>query len=236
MYNLKKEKLRMILGSLFVIVIFLSAYAAFGNPSLAPNNANNSSNASSSNTSQIFFVSGNVNGSVVGYLNNIVLSLNFNKTDSVNYTTELSGIVSNAISSMQASNEISEYTPLSINDTSYSILLSNMSAYEFQQGLRNMVSNALSSKNIKLSNNISMSSIINSIIIVNATTRINLPPKITLNYSTQAVQVTPPSQNISMSIEPLLPIGTNVPLHIIAGVNQNGRISNSQFRVSEINS
>ncbi|MGC8572125.1 MAG: hypothetical protein ACP5LH_02500 [Candidatus Micrarchaeia archaeon] len=229
---MKKEKLKMILSSLFVVIIFLSAYAAFGNPTAAPNKANNSSNITNNSKVKTFLLSESINGILSGYPNSVGLNINLSKVNNISSRAELSSIVGNELANMMSSNEISEYQEASTNGTLYTILLSNMSAYQFQQTIIGDVKNALNSSNII--NKTSIINTINSIIIVNSTAYVMLPSNITFGAGLQSIKIKPPITSKSISIAPLLPIGTNIPLTVLTVVDQYGNIYNNNFKVSYI--
>ncbi|MGC8649148.1 MAG: hypothetical protein ACP5UN_02940 [Candidatus Micrarchaeia archaeon] len=126
---MEKKKLSMVLGSIFVFVIFLSAYAAFSSP-----NINNFSNQNSTNTKVVktLMVSGNVNGIIMNYSSEVTIYIN-----NSNYTTK----VENVLSDYENKNYISSYIPTSSKNNSFSVLLQNMSAYQLQQTLENITNN-----------------------------------------------------------------------------------------------
>jgi hypothetical protein len=127
----EKKKLGMILGSIFVFIIFLSSYAAFSSPNI--NNFNNQTNTNKT-AIKTFLVSGNVNGTITNYSNEFIIYIN-----NSNYTAN----VENMLSNYEKNGYINNYIPISAKNNSFSILLQNMSAYQLQQELENITDNSV---------------------------------------------------------------------------------------------
>jgi len=198
---MEKKKLEMLIGSIFVFLIFISAYASFSSP--VSNNFGNRTNQSKTKV-QTFLVSGNVNGVIVNYTDSASVYLNNSK---YNYTS----IVENTLNSYEQNNYIIDYTNGS-KSNSFDILLQNISAYSLQQKLANITNNN---------------------IVCNSTAILLIPSRITLQYGSQSITVFLPNKTTkAVPISPLLPIGTNIPVHINAFVTKQGYVYNNNISIS----
>jgi hypothetical protein len=122
--NENRKKQIIFIGTMFVAVMFISSYAAFGN------NSNYTSSSSTTTVSNLktYFASGAANGIVSGYSRGATVELSNSLT---NATTgnQIVGI----LSTMQANGSISSYLEFNNN---FQVLLSTMNAYSLQQILQ----------------------------------------------------------------------------------------------------
>ncbi len=114
----RKKKILTLLGSLFVLVIFITGYAASGDGISGGNSRSNESNRSSNVTYYPAF--GVANAVVIGYGN--LTELNLLNVSSANSILD-------ALNGMQANNTISAYSQLGSTVNVYL----NGSAYAFEQ-------------------------------------------------------------------------------------------------------
>lgn len=113
----KTKKLIFFIGSLFVAIIFLSSYAAFGN------NGNSSTTTSTIKQQQTFFSTGTSTATVINYSDvvNITLRSGVNKS-----AINMSGL----LSQLQANGTIQNYI---YSNGNYQVILYGVSAYNLQQ-------------------------------------------------------------------------------------------------------
>ncbi len=123
----KTKKIVFFIGSLFVAVIFLSSYLAFGN--------NNTSAQGSTTTTvrpvQTVFVTGSVNGTVSGYGSLANLTVNASQK----------GIAGNVLSSLEANGLVDSYISTGYG---YQVALYNLSAYSLGQEVAMAAGNSVS--------------------------------------------------------------------------------------------
>ncbi len=94
-----KKKIEL-LASIFVAVIFLTSYAAFGS-----NGSNTTTTTVSSNPGQTFYAVGNVTGAITGYGPALSLTMKCNASAMSNESAMLNDLLAN----LEANNSISNY-------------------------------------------------------------------------------------------------------------------------------
>lgn len=118
--NQKTKNLILLLGAVFVAIIFLSSYLSFNN-----NNAASTSTSTIKNV-QTVYASGAANGIISNYSGIVYITSN--------YTNSTKSDVANALLNLQSSGAVQSYVYL--NNT-FQVILGNVSAYTFQQTLYN---------------------------------------------------------------------------------------------------
>jgi len=192
-----KKRLTTFLLSLFVAVIFIGSYAAFGNISTG-----NSTSTTTVHIGQTYFVTGSANAVVSGYSSAAEVQVIGNDT--------IVSMVGNTLTQLQNNGSVSSYFQYG---TGYNVFLNSYSPYQLQQLLYGMYPT--------------------NTIRVNSSTYVSLPKTIPLYYSTQQVQVGLPGRNYSVSMAPIIAIGSNVPVAIKAIIFANGTLYNNQITVNE---
>ncbi len=213
-----------IIGSIFIGLIFVSSYFELGNnnSSTTPGSLlNNSSNKNCTGT----FAINETNAIIVNYSSNFILAINksFNanegnaiKTSALNIAN-ISNVLNNTLSTVNSTNNIS-FTI--INNNTYDVLLSNMSAYNFQQ----IIYQKLQSYNYNNSKS-NVSNLVN----LKGATFIKLPHVLSFKpYSSVISQrAIIKNQTYSINIYPLRKINSTIPVEIQALMNKNGICQNS---------
>lgn len=172
---------------------------------VANNNVNENQTASSTTTiPKSYYVAGNANVIVTGYALAAVVSLDTNSPSVI-------AQVGNTMSKLESNGSINNYIA---NSKSFNVFLGTMNAYSLQQLLYNTTGN--------------------SIVTINATTYVSFPSQINLYYGSQSTPVYVPGSNYSVTIMPLLPLKTSVPVSIHALVTSNGTVYDNQIIIKPV--
>ncbi len=190
----KRKRLIFLIGALFVGIMFLSSYGAFGNNS----GTASTTTAPTSSIPATYFVTNNfTNGTIYSYSN---------------ITVKFVSNVSNAtllLNSLELNGSLESFTG---SGNVYKISLGNMSIEDLNR--------FFSSRGI--------------IVNMSGSAMIGVPKNVVLYYSTKGesipVNVTLPVHNFSEPMR-ILPIGSNVPVHIIATVFPNGTAYQESFSI-----
>ncbi len=189
-----KKKTLELIGTIFITVIFIASYAAFGS------NGSNTTSTTTITPQKTYFVSGTANGTVNGYGAGITIQI---------MNQSAASAVANVLAEMQSNSSISTY--VSTANGSYEAFAQNINAYQLQQAL------------YKRTNANSVS--------VQALTTFTLPVSITMYYNTQAIPVTMPQKNYTVTLSPLVGTGSQIRLRLQALVTANGTIYDNQLNI-----
>jgi hypothetical protein len=146
-------------------------------------------------TGPSYFMVGDANATVEGWSQNVQISTN--RSDNASYS-----IVANVLASMQANGTVSNY--LSVGNGTFSAYLVNVTAYALQSRLDVLLGNSIAT--------------------VQSATTVMLPSQMTMYYYSQPIPVQVHSRNYTVSIEPLKPIGSIVPVTVQGTVTASGNI------------
>jgi hypothetical protein len=201
----KTKKLIFFIGALFVGVIFLTSYAAFGN-----NTLRNTSNGSSSSTTvknvQTYFATGKTNATIVNYSEVAYIT-------PLNLSNSSKSRLNDFVSLLQQNGTIQNYA---LTNNTYQVYLSNLSAY----GLQQLIYNRFNSSNM---------------VSVGATAYLRVPQSVNLYYSNSSpsISVAVPSRNYTLFLTGIKSIGTKINVTVSALIMSNGGIFNNQIRISQ---
>ena len=209
----KKNQIILIIGSIFVFLMFLSTYFNFIN-----NNANTAPSSSSTLLNHTnctgSFAENSTNAIIANYSPSIILSINksFNFNSINENISKVSNTINNTLNKLNSTGFIDFEM---IDNTTYHILvLNNTNAYNLQNKIFNSIPNNISANKPNIIN----------ILKVSAISYIKIPSIITFNiYSTQITQREILKNTIyNISIYPLLPVGTSIPVTVQGVINNKG--------------
>ena len=165
MVSENKKKKIMFIGSMVVALMFISSYASFGN-----NNISTSTTTIQRNTGPEYYVSGDVNATIIGYSQNVLLRAS-------NNSSSMQKGIASSLSRMETNGSISNYVQV---PGGYDIVTNSMDAY----ALQHYFSNSYGASNVSVSSK----------------STVKLPLTVILYYLGSPIRVAPTgTYNISIS-------------------------------------
>ncbi|MCL4363456.1 hypothetical protein M1439_03350 [Candidatus Marsarchaeota archaeon] len=165
MVSENKKKKIMFIGSMVVALMFISSYASFGN-----NNISTSTTTIQKSAGPEYYVSGEVNATIIGYSQNALLKI-FSNSSSMQKS------IASTLSRLETNASISNYAQVT---DGYDIVTGNMDAY----ALQHYFSNSYGASNVSVS----------------AKSTVKLAPNVVLYYLGRPIGVaTAGTYNISIS-------------------------------------
>ncbi len=211
---MNKSQIILVIGSIFVFAMFLSTYFTFTNNN-APAAPSTVQNSTSLQNCTGIFATNDTNAIIVNYSNNFIISVN--KSLSLNSVNSNATIISNSINeTLNKLNASGEISFLVLNNATYHVLiLKNNTAYNMQNIIsNNMQSNKIASNAIEAFKLFSISSISHA----------DLPSILSFKaYSQQFTQrEILKNTQYNLSIYPILPINSVVPVTVQGLITSNG--------------
>jgi hypothetical protein len=200
----KTKRLIFFIGAIFVGIIFLTSYAAFGHNNTTSNDSSSSSTILKS--VQTVFATGKTNGTITNY-------------SAVAYVTPLGlsnsskNNLSAFMSQLQENGTLDNYV---LTNNTYQVYLSNLSAYRLQQLLYN-----------KFNSNNSVS------VTATADLMVPQSVNLYYSNSSPPINVALTSKNYTVSLTGLKSIGMKVNLTVSALITTQGSVFNNQIRLSQ---
>lgn len=220
---MKKSQVILIIGSVFVFMMFLSTYFTFTNNN-APAAPSAPQNSTSLQNCTGLFATNDTNAIIANYSNNFIVSVN--KSFGFNSINSSVAQASNAINrTLNKLNSTGEISFLMLDNTTYHVLiLKNTSAY----ALQNIIFNSIPAGEIG-SNTLGIFRLFS----IYSVSRAELPSILSFKAYSQRFAQREILKNTwyNLSIYPLMPINAVVPVAVQALVNSNGLCQGS-IRIS----
>ncbi len=192
------KKLLEVLGSIFVAVIFIASYAAFG--STGPTNMQPSTTSTIPPTT---FGIGNTNALIYGYGQLMYIDINCNNSSVVNLTNSK---ITNVLSELEINNSINNY--FSSNLTTFNVYTGKSDSF----GVKAVVNSSLDNSSRSCTNFVGQ-------------LNIRLPQIVKFTLSGQKLSITMPPKSLNETIlAKVRPIGENLPIRIGALITANGTV------------
>ncbi len=147
---------------------------------------------------------GSTNATVAGYGSSATVNFAANSAAGT--------IAGNVLNKLEQNGSVSSFVS---TNTSYEVLLANMSAYALQSLLYNRTGS-------------------NTLISVNASSLVKLPKAVFFKYASSTVPVYPPNINYTITVMPIPKMGAVIPVSVQALITNNGTVYNGQIRIKPV--